>query len=299
MPPVGSTNPERREGETMTNVEIGSSWTVREGWNDMSLGWRDLRVGEIVTVSGFDSEGDPLFGSASGEGSLYRADFLRRVDFLEPAPAVAPAPSPIVVGQRRAERPPTGGVYTVEEINLDRGEARLSFLDHPGADGSWFSFAEILEDPIVDESAVDPDRKPRGVKPPMALIPWDVVPAAWVPEAVDLALGLPERTGPESFAARVIRILLEISSDELLPEVARVMGHGAAKYGVDNWKTATWNADARREYESAMLRHLYADAIGEALDPDSGLRHKAHAVASAMILEWHDRRVAGADGGAK
>lgn len=145
--------------------------------------------------------------------------------------------------------------------------------------------------------AADPDRKPRGVKPPMALIPWSVVPEPWIPEAVQIALEIPDEAeeGPASFAARVIRILLETSADDLMPEVARVMGHGAAKYGADNWRTATWNADARREYESAMLRHLYADAIGEVLDPDSGLRHKAHAVASAMILEWHDRRVAGSE----
>jgi hypothetical protein len=96
----------------------------------------------------------------------------------------------------------------------------------------------------------------------------------------------------------VIRILLETEGDDLMFEIARVMGHGAAKYGIGNWQTAEWNERARVEYESAMLRHLYADAIGEATDPDSGLAHKAHAAASAMIVEWHDRRAARASGDA-
>jgi hypothetical protein len=139
------------------------------------------------------------------------------------------------------------------------------------------------------------DRKPRGVKPPLALIPWGVVPELWRPEIFDLAFDLslerpPE--GPESFASRVIRILLETEGDAFMLEIARVMGHGAEKYGIGNWQTATWDDHARVEYESAMMRHLYADATGEATDPDSGLPHKAHAAASAMIIEWHDRRAA-------
>ena len=192
----------------------------------------------------------------------------------------------------------------VEVLGIDRSGDPI-FVSPAPADLEGSVYASDFLDrtdfygPATASPAPDPDRKPRGVKPPMALIPWSVVPEAWVPEAVDLALGLPERTAPESFAARVIRILLETSADDLLPEVARVMGHGAAKYGVDNWRTATWGPDARREYESAMLRHLYADAIGEAFDPDSGRLHKAHAVASAMILEWHDRRVAGALAGSE
>lgn len=167
--------------------------------------------------------------------------------------------------------------------------------DHPeGVDASIFASDLLLR--AEPAPAVEPDRKPRGVKPPMALIPWDVVPAAWIPEAVQIALEIPDEAeeGPESFAARVIRILLETTGDDLLYEIARVMGHGAAKYGPGNWQSSAWAPSDRLEYESAMLRHLYADAIGEATDPDSGLAHKAHAAASAMILEWHDRRVAGA-----
>tara|TARA_R110000868_G_scaffold83620_3_gene235895 strand:- start:1513 stop:2208 length:696 start_codon:yes stop_codon:yes gene_type:complete len=136
------------------------------------------------------------------------------------------------------------------------------------------------------------DRKPRGEKPPLALIPWSVVPARWRPETVSRVLSLPVNLDPpESGTARTIRILLETEGDDLLLDVARAFGEGARKYGIDNWQTATWDEAAHREYESATLRHLYADAIGETCDPDSGLRHKAHAVASAMIVEWHSRRL--------
>ena len=80
-----------------------------------------------------------------------------------------------------------------------------------------------------------------------------------------------------------LRLKVDVAAGEAVPTLAGL------------WKSAEWNERARVEYESAMLRHLYADAIGEAMDPDSGFAHKAHAAASAMIMEWHDRRAARAE----
>ena len=207
----------------------------------------------------------------------------------------------IQIGQWRAE---SGSPYRVEEIDDDRRRVRIR-VPRQAASGSWWTLEEIERDPIVDAPinapALEPapapaeDRKARGVKPPLALIPWGVVPRLWRPEIFDLAFDDGETLdpeGPESFASRVIRILLETEGDDLMHEIARAMGHGAEKYGIGNWQTATWDDRARVEYESALMRHLYADATGEATDPDSGLAHKAHAAASAMIIEWHDRRAA-------
>lgn len=141
-------------------------------------------------------------------------------------------------------------------------------------------------DESPDESEPEEDHKPRGVKPPLALIPWEVVPDAWAPAVVRETLD----------PARVIAVLLETQGDALIDDVARAFSHGAAKYGIDNWREIAWTPQAALEYRSAMLRHLYADAIGEALDPDSGVSHLAHACASAMIYAWHETRDARAEG---
>lgn len=154
--------------------------------------------------------------------------------------------------------------------------------------GNRSSEGSVYADDFLDRTA-DPaaeDRKPRGVKPALALVPWEVMPEHLCPEVAR------ESTDPE----RVISILFELEGDAFLDDVARAFEHGAAKYGIDNWRGIEWTPRASLEYRSAMLRHLYADAIGERLDPDSGVSHRAHACASAMIHAYHTRREAGEEG---
>lgn len=72
---------------------------------------------------------------------------------------------------------------------------------------------------------------------------------------------------------------------ELLPvrallAIAAVMTFGAAKYGDDNWQNVT----PRRRYYGAALRHLFARALGERIDPESGLPHLAHAACCVLFL---------------
>ena len=207
----------------------------------------------------------------------------------------------ITIGEVRAEE---GVPYRVEEaVGSDRYRIRwlrpmeidaiqvegLAAGSDPG--GTLLVPRTSFEnDPIVSKG----DRKPRGEKSPLALIPWDVVPEEFRPDVVSSAYNLRRAGGAvETFASRVIRILLTCDTDErLLLDVARAFGHGAAKYGVDNWRTIAWDRSTRLEYESAMLRHLYADATGEETDPDSGLPHRAHAIASAMIYQWHEENAA-------
>lgn len=62
-------------------------------------------------------------------------------------------------------------------------------------------------------------------------------------------------------------------------ELGRVLGHGAAKYGVLNW---TGIADKDR-FLAAAKRHINALLRGETLDADSGLHHAAHAACSMMM----------------
>lgn len=180
------------------------------------------------------------------------------------------------------------------EVSLKRQTVEGEILRVLGVDSSGDPIfgdrcgGSVYADDFLGRTA-DPaaeDRKPRGVKPALALIPWEVMPEHLCPEVAR------ESTDPE----RVISILFEIEGAAFLDDVARAFEHGATKYGVNNWRGIEWTEKAALEYRSAMLRHLFADAIGERLDPDSGVSHRAHACASAMIHAYHTRREAGEEG---
>jgi hypothetical protein len=72
---------------------------------------------------------------------------------------------------------------------------------------------------------------------------------------------------------------------------AAAFGYGAGKYGSWNWaKGLAW----LRLY-GACLRHLFAWVGGERADPESGLSHLDHALASLMMLKAHEVRGLGMD----
>jgi hypothetical protein len=66
-----------------------------------------------------------------------------------------------------------------------------------------------------------------------------------------------------------------------LEETAKVFGYGAGKYRPNGWRTVD---NAVERYRDALLRHLFAHLRGEVLDPESGLRHLAHAATNALLL---------------
>ena len=72
--------------------------------------------------------------------------------------------------------------------------------------------------------------------------------------------------------------LLEPAADEL---IARVLAHGAAKYGKMNYKTIPIYLSV---YLAATKRHVNAMLAGEDLDPDSGLPHWAHVGANVHVV---------------
>jgi hypothetical protein len=61
---------------------------------------------------------------------------------------------------------------------------------------------------------------------------------------------------------------------------ARVLAHGASKYGRKNWRT---DPILLTTYVGAIRRHLNAWAEGEDLDPDSGEHHLAHIRACCAV----------------
>jgi len=74
---------------------------------------------------------------------------------------------------------------------------------------------------------------------------------------------------------------LHLIPPRVLREVARVMEHGASKYGAYNWREQEIQAS---QYISANGRHTGTWWEGEDIDPDSGLNHIYHAIATLIIL---------------
>jgi len=70
-----------------------------------------------------------------------------------------------------------------------------------------------------------------------------------------------------------------------LTQLGAVLEYGARKYDEDNWKRHELADGAKRHY-GALLRHLVAYKDGEALDPESGLHHLAHALANVVFVLW-------------
>lgn len=66
-----------------------------------------------------------------------------------------------------------------------------------------------------------------------------------------------------------------------LEQTNRVLMHGAAKYGANNWQQVEgWEY----RYYNAALRHLFQWQAGEKVDAESGISHLAHAICSLMFL---------------
>ena len=85
--------------------------------------------------------------------------------------------------------------------------------------------------------------------------------------------------------------MFDLIPPEVELEVAKAFTHGARKYSANNYRKGTrWG-----RYIAATRRHLNAWQLGEDLDPDSGLSHLAHALASLMMLRVLQLSNAGED----
>ena len=69
---------------------------------------------------------------------------------------------------------------------------------------------------------------------------------------------------------------------------AKVLTHGAKKYGLNNWRLA--RVGELHHYLGAAQRHLNAYARGIGIDNETGLPHLAHLQVNAMFLDWFRRR---------
>lgn len=77
---------------------------------------------------------------------------------------------------------------------------------------------------------------------------------------------------------------------EAIEEINKVLDFGAKKYAAHNWRTGTGFKYTR--VLSSLLRHTFAWARGEDLDPESGLSHLAHMGCNVMFLIYYNKHKA-------
>lgn len=162
-------------------------------------------------------------------------------------------------------------------------------------------FADLLRAHAAGTVTADTaDRKPRGVKAQWHMVPMRALIAIEAESGrgstVARALSDYQDKPNVKSAARLGAVLLNKLHREGggLDTVIKVFEHGAQKYGLDNWQGAAEDMTAfRREYYSAICRHtLGADGPIDALPEGSGLLHSAHAVCTALMIMWHEQRIA-------
>lgn len=73
---------------------------------------------------------------------------------------------------------------------------------------------------------------------------------------------------------------LDLVSPIAITELAKVLSHGAFKYGLHNWREGL----SYSRLVAAALRHILSFLSGESKDPETGLSHIAHAMANCMFL---------------
>ena len=78
---------------------------------------------------------------------------------------------------------------------------------------------------------------------------------------------------------------LDLIDPHFEQDVAEVLGYGAMKYELDNWKKGM----AVGKLIAGVRRHLNALQRGEYMDPETGFQHMAHAACGIMFLHYQVR----------
>lgn len=131
------------------------------------------------------------------------------------------------------------------------------------------------------------DQKPYGIKPQLALIPWEAYAAA---REAEPAQRFSDVVSGDASLASLARRLIDDLADEsggqanAIAEIANAYQSGRVKYSLDNWRLTSDSTDSRVEYLSAVQRHLVLRATGEERASDTGVRHLAHAVCGTLMM---------------
>lgn len=126
--------------------------------------------------------------------------------------------------------------------------------------------------------------------PVRAPTPWDVdesFPITGIPFEDKLDIGnafaaaAAPAVNPKTAAGAKKPALFSVIPTASLLHLGEVMKVGAAKYGPFNWRSTPVPAET---YVDAIGRHLLSWQDGEDSDPESGMSHLAHIMASCAIL---------------
>ena len=99
-----------------------------------------------------------------------------------------------------------------------------------------------------------------------------------------IGVPLPDQSVKRDAGKPKMSHLLEIPHG--LESVVEVFEHGAERYGA-----RTWDRVEPQRYKDAAMRHIMAMGPDlDAVDPESGLRHRQHALWNLLILEELERR---------
>lgn len=91
------------------------------------------------------------------------------------------------------------------------------------------------------------------------------------------------------------KIATDLLPFDALEGTARVLAYGKKKYAARNWeKGMAWG-----RLFGAALRHAFRWAMGEEIDPESGLPHLDHFTCCALMLSALVKRKVGTDDRAK
>lgn len=87
------------------------------------------------------------------------------------------------------------------------------------------------------------------------------------------------------------KVRLDLLSTPAIVGIGQVLTFGAQKYADHNWRSGMkWS-----RLIAAAMRHLFAFAHGEDVDPESGLSHVDHALCCLMFLSEYQKSAMGTD----
>lgn len=97
---------------------------------------------------------------------------------------------------------------------------------------------------------------------------------------------------PEASRSNAGKSPMNLVEPEFMLGVGYVMGEGAKKYAVDNWKRSL-NTTKHDEWvqtcHACMMRHALAAQMGEEYDQETGLSHMYHVATNAMFIDFYNR----------
>lgn len=82
------------------------------------------------------------------------------------------------------------------------------------------------------------------------------------------------------------KLRYDLIPPEVTEELAKILTHGANKYGANNWKLLENPID---RYYAALMRHLQEWRKGNPLDDGSGESHLSHVLTNVAFLIYFEK----------